>query len=554
MCRLLLVSLIILLTTSGMPMFAANIAFYPVPDAISECPYAVKIDGKNAPIEKAGAYQGAYYVHFETGEKVTVTVNVKATAATIFTLKPERARVNLSASGQSGIKFDIDKPGTLVITCVCGSKELWPLIIFAEKNGTSAALSEEKRKNKIYYVKKYLSGDGMQTANIQKALDDCESGGGGVVYFEPGIYKTGALNIKSKTHVYLAPGCLIQGSSEPQDYMMDFGRENVKSTSPSANNNALINIINAKDCKISGMGVVDGAGHILRNEKNWHARLFYAYKSENITINGIVLRNPASWTVQLFGCKKINIDGLKIVTDWAVGNSDGINPDCTQDVVVTDYFGYTGDDAFAIKTTGTAADDQGSKNIIVRDCLVMTRKTAFKIGTETHKDVMNVLIENCEAVNSARGLGIYMRDGAKVSNITYRGLNFDLVQYPGESSSGMPYTILVEKRGGVGQVKDIIYERISSAAPYTSIVLGRADSKVENVTFRNCAFEVRNRFIKMDEKVPVLDASFCKNLKIIDCSLFWNTPLETTVWNGFLRQENCEGVCVEGLTEKRNTK
>ena len=40
----------------------ANVVTYPVPDAVADSPYAVTVNDKSVPIEKAGAIRGAYYL------------------------------------------------------------------------------------------------------------------------------------------------------------------------------------------------------------------------------------------------------------------------------------------------------------------------------------------------------------------------------------------------------------------------------------------------------------------------------------------------------------
>ena len=63
------------------------------------------------------------------------------------------------------------------------------------------------------------AGDGetMDTAAIQRALDDC--GEGETVYFPAGIYLTGALRLHSDMELYLEKGAVLQGTDEPADYM-----------------------------------------------------------------------------------------------------------------------------------------------------------------------------------------------------------------------------------------------------------------------------------------------------------------------------------------------
>nr|MCR5311044.1 glycoside hydrolase family 28 protein [Lachnospiraceae bacterium] len=60
-------------------------------------------------------------------------------------------------------------------------------------------------------------GKTINTASIQKALDDCD--GDSLVYIPSGSFLTGALDIHSDSELLLAEGALLQGTSNPADYL-----------------------------------------------------------------------------------------------------------------------------------------------------------------------------------------------------------------------------------------------------------------------------------------------------------------------------------------------
>lgn len=506
-----------------------------------DCPYVVTVDGKAAPIEKAGAYQGAYYVRFDLTDSVRVRVGVKATASTAFALKPERFRTNLNRADR-GIEFDVDCPGPRVITTTSGSKGLWPLIVFADPPAQAPGAQA-----KVFSVANYVKSDGVQTTDIQRALDECGAAGGGVVRFGPGTYRTGPLFVRDNTTVYLDPGSVILGSTNKADYIVDGKLNRHDSHGPTTTAHALINFTDCRNCVLAGRGAIDGSGHVVRNEMGVNMALVNVLDGENVELRDVLLVNSPSWTVHILASKRVTVDNLKIVNDWTVGNTDGINPDCSQEVTITNYFGYCGDDALAIKTTSASDKLQGSRNIRARDCVVMTRKTAFKIGTETHKDISDVLLERCEAIDTSRGIGLYMRDGATISDLTYRDVSLDLMEYPGEGSSGAPYTAAIEERAGVGKIDGVTFERVSAAAPYTSGLVGHKDSPVRNVTFKDCSVKLKYRTIKM-RQAPVFDLRHCADVRFRNFAVDWDDAVES-LWLGFLRQEECTDIAVEGLRE-----
>lgn len=526
---------------------APKLVTYPVPDAVSDSPYALAVNGKSVPIEKAGEIDGAYYARFQFTGRARATVTVKTEGKAEIELEPEKHRDAVIARDRD-ISFDVFQGGPRIITVRTGDKVLWPLIVIAEEYDSSAPPSKGFA---VFNVADYgVTSHGVQTANIQKALDACAAQkGGGVVYFGPGEYTTGTIRIKDNTTVYLAPGCVLRASIDPADFPVDEGRKEVGTHGPECSFSRMVMFDNAVNSAICGYGVIDGMGHIVRNKHRRHVQLMDVTGSRNIRIENIVLRNSAEWTLHILGCDKVFVHNLKIFNDWAVSNTDGIDPDGSRNVYITRYTGFCGDDAVAIKTTGNSGLLYPAVNIEVRDSVVMTRKTSYKIGTETYADVHDVLFENCEAVNSSRGIGLWMRDGATISNVTFRDMKLDLREIPGESMSGEPVRAVIEERNGIGGIKDILFDRVTSIAPFRSIFEGHAESRLQNLNFWGCRWLVKPREIKMGER-PVLEIKNAQDFTFKYAHLTWLGD-DNANWDSFVHQENCDNIFVRELEEAR---
>jgi polygalacturonase len=63
-------------------------------------------------------------------------------------------------------------------------------------------------------------GDGMtlNTATIQKVIDDCAAGGGGTIRFPAGRYMTGTIQIKSNVTLRLEKDAMLLGSTDIAEY------------------------------------------------------------------------------------------------------------------------------------------------------------------------------------------------------------------------------------------------------------------------------------------------------------------------------------------------
>ena len=102
-------------------------------------------------------------------------------------------------------------------------------------------------------------GDGatLDTAAIQKAIDAASKAHGAVVVFQPGVYLTGSLFLKSGMSLRVDEGVEIRGSQDLAAYPMMATRvAGIEMSWPAA----LINVYQQSDVTISGKGAVDGDG------------------------------------------------------------------------------------------------------------------------------------------------------------------------------------------------------------------------------------------------------------------------------------------------------
>jgi hypothetical protein len=503
-------------------MTADTVAVYVVPDPVLDSGYTVYADGLSVPIERAATLQPAYYVRLRLAGQARV--EVRASRGTTFELAPERL-IHGRRLADGAISFVVSEPGPRVVSARRDGRALPPLFCIADRYEGRKPAPEAGH---VIDVSQYgVSPDRLQTDAIQRALDECaQRPDGGTVYFGPGVYRSGAIRVGDNTSIYMAAGALVVGSEDPADY--------------AERDRCLILFDHCTDSSLRGHGVVDGRGHILRNGKGMSGHLVNAVGCRNLTIENLVLRNSPAWCVHLVQCNEVRIDNLKVMGDWGVANTDGINPDCSQNVRITRYFGYCGDDAIAIKTTLRMGGDQPSRNIVVRDSVVMTRKTALKLGTESRRDITDVVFENIDVVHSSRGIGLWMRDGFTFSNVTFRDIRMGLREIDGESMSGEPYRAVIRDRAGIGKIKGVRFERIRSRAPYRSLFQGMAESPLQDFTFRDCLWEIASRTIKMDKK-PVMAIEHARDFAFHGCRFTWTTD-QRDVWDALVREKDAENI------------
>ena len=255
-------------------------------------------------------------------------------------------------------------------------------------------------------------GDGktVDTAAIQKTIDDAASSGGTVV-FNPGVYLTGALFLKSGTHLRVDEGVEIRGVQDLAGYpILETRIAGIEMKWPAA----LINVYEQSGVKISGKGVIDGDGKIwwdtyrkLRLEQDpkglrWavdydcrRPRLIQIYKSSGVDLQGLQLKRSGFWTVHICYSRKVTVDGVTIRNN--IGgkgpSTDGIDIDSSSDVLVEHCDIECNDDALCLKA-GRDADglrvNRPSERIVIRDNTVRGGAAGVTFGSETSGGIRNV--------------------------------------------------------------------------------------------------------------------------------------------------------------------
>jgi polygalacturonase len=287
------------------------------------------------------------------------------------------------------------------------------LLVLCVLSGASAAQSP-------YDVRASgAKGDAVtdDTAAIQKAIDTAEAAGGGTVLLPPGTYLAGSIELKSHITLDLAPGAIIQGSSNIADYPLTTGARWEGLTHQC--HQALIFAHDAADIAITGSGSIIGNGAVgkLRNPRG--PTLIEPTSCKNFRISGVTVGNSGVWTLHPTYCQDVTITNVTI--DSSGGNSDGIDPDSCQRVTIDRCTFSSGDDDIAIKSgkgqEGVAVG-KPSEDITVTNCTFLKGHAGVALGSEVSGGIRRVTISNCtfkgvaEAIyaKSAPGRAGYVQD------------------------------------------------------------------------------------------------------------------------------------------------
>lgn len=307
------------------------------------------------------------------------------------------------------------------------------------------------------------TGDGktLDTAAINRAIEEIANSGGGTLYFPPGTYLSYSIRLKSRVSLYLDSGATIlaaevpregttsggydpAGPPQPWERYQDFGHNHWR--------NSLLWGEDLHDVSIFGPGLIWGKG-LSRGEGNEFPlaespgvgnKAIALKNCRNVTFRDFSMRSCGHFAMLLTGVDNLLIDGVKIDT-----NRDGIDIDCCKNVHVSNCtINSPWDDAIVPKSSFALGYARVTENVTISDCYVTggydygtlldgTLKRMeyppgrrpigrIKFGTESNGGFKNIAVTNCIFEN-CRGLALLSVDGAAmedviISNITMRGM------------------------------------------------------------------------------------------------------------------------------------
>jgi hypothetical protein len=417
-------------------------------------------------------------------------------------------------------------------------------------------------------------GDGtvLESASIQRAIDNAAEHGGGMVNVPPGTYKVGTLILKDNVELHLQSGAELIGSADVKDYAQITQKYDSRTNELYAKY-FVVFAEGAKNIAITGSGTINGNGlknFRTGNPQNMRPFLMRLVNCDNVTIRDVHLIEAANWTFHLLGCRDVNVDGV-VIENGVDANRDGLDIDACQRVTVSNSRFSTGDDAIVMKST----NDVLCEDIAITNCVIRTRASAIKTGTESNGGFKNITVSNCTIRDLPRHAGIELMtvDGGVMQNITIDNITMINVATPFFIRLGArarPYKAgqYVSK---VDDVKDITLSNISVInAKYPSSIMGLHSKKLTNVTVSN--YSVRNSeteaaipynkvpfdeflypFARMFTKLPAYGI-YCRNVAGLHLQnvATYSTENEKRPALAFDRVEGLELIAVKGDVKNQN--
>lgn len=300
------------------------------------------------------------------------------------------------------------------------------------------------------------------------------------MYFGPGVHRAGKIRLRDGWTVYIAGGAVVYG---------------------------VIQARGAEDIRVLGRGILDTS--TFRREETGPPITLKACR--NVQLDGIILRDPHTWSVALADCSHARLSNLKLVGLWRY-NADGIDLINSRNVRIEDCFIRAFDDNIALKgieawqrhRTGGAA----LENIEVRRCVLWNDwGRALEIGAETQAEaIRNVVFQDVDIIHFVhRAMDIQNGDRATVEHVLFEDIRVEEALVEGEEREDITGYVSNPENVGLlaeliigrtpyskdsqrGQIRDVVFRDITAiGARWPRIRLKGldADHTVERVTFEN---------------------------------------------------------------------
>lgn len=264
--------------------------------------------------------------------------------------------------------------------------------------------------------------------DLQARIDAAALRGGGRVVVPKGRWLTDPIELKSNVELHLSDGCELLFTDELKKYLPAV-RTTYEGTE-CYNYRPLIHSLGATNVAITGCGKIEPQmgrwetwrwnGEGTRKAKamlaDWGNRdvpvedrdltkipeaktrpPFVEFNGcSDVRLEGFELRNSPFWCIHLLNCERATVRGLSVSS--FLNNSDGLDIECTRDVLVEDCSFDQGDDVIVLKS-GKDRDGRRrarpTENVTIRRCRAGSGHGFLVVGSECSGGVRNVTMEDC---------------------------------------------------------------------------------------------------------------------------------------------------------------
>jgi polygalacturonase len=292
-------------------------------------------------------------------------------------------------------------------------------------------------------------GSASSTEAIRSAIDAAKAAGGGTVYFPPGKYVTGPIELASDLTLDFDAGATLrfpatqlpftQGREQgvecltPVPLIGGHDLHNVTITGRgllTTDNTEWLKLMPRQNASGDDPGTAFGTNweHLLQDlevrtpapDEDYQKAApelrpsFLRFMNcTNVLVEGVHFVGSSMWTVHLLYTDNAVVRNVIIETYPGV-HTDGIAVDSSRNVRISDCYIDTGDDGIVIKS-GKDADgrrvNRPTENVSIANCTVHHAHGAVTLGSEISGGIRNVVADNITCDGTQIGIRIKSRRG-----------------------------------------------------------------------------------------------------------------------------------------------
>ena len=464
-------------------------------------------------------------------------------------------------------------------------------------------VADDTSRNSVYSITNYGAvpdGNTSNTIYIQKAIDDCHKHGGGTIVIPSGNFVTGTVRLYSNMNLYFEPGAILTGSKDNKEYLYqkDFGF-----SGPGAGiKTGILVAHNEQNISISGFGIIKGNGTSFMYMDSLQYGMDFAQKytrqksdymnpkygredgpvlwkgtyeerpgvmvifsdCKNITVKDIRLEESPNWTMAFLNSQDIKVNGISILNNMSIPNSDGIDMYDSKNIVISNCNIQAGDDAIAVVS---------SSNITASNCILHSRSCGIRIGYNVfnQNNSGNLLFDNIRIYDSNRGIGIFQRQKGDMENMIFSNIIINTRLHSGQWwGHGEPIHISSVPGLGskeTGTVSHVRFSNIIASSESGILIYASAAGLIKDISFDNVTLSIRQSPLAkgyggnfdlrptneitlgiFKHSIPALYAYNTNDLAIRNMNVFWSNGLPDYFMHA-VECENFENLTVNGLHE-----
>ena len=233
-----------------------------------------------------------------------------------------------------------------------------------------------------------------------------------LIYFGPGIHTKDnsqyinnyhEIILNSNTTVFIDQGAVIRGAFRANN------KENIK---------------------LIGSGIIDGST-FERSVERGTTKVPYDFQyCKNIEIKGITTLDPAGWCYNLYYCKDVIMDNVKLISSRS--NGDGISVQSCENVTITNTFVRSWDDSLVVKNYPYYQDRShhgSTKNILFENCILWTDLAqSMEVGYETVGEILeDVTFNNITVLHNFHKavISIHNANNANIKRVKFTNITVE---------------------------------------------------------------------------------------------------------------------------------